>query len=714
MELSSKGGTPSPYPSQVLLISMPFGPLFQPSIGLSLLKEVLRGESLPAEILYFTVKFAEIIGSKAYTKISTGQPYVDLAGEWLFAKYLFDEDEHSHHSDYVDDVLRRKSPLNSRQAVVAQTYIDLLLYVENYIEAFLKEATDEVLQRKPTILGFTSTFQQHIASLCLAKRIKARAPEITIVMGGGNCEGAMGMETIRQFPFIDAIVSGEGEIILPQLVKHVFNNKSIDMLQGVFTQNNIDFVGINGQPLGAPPIYEMDSLPTPNYDDYFTQLDQSSLRKTKAYRILFETSRGCWWGERNHCTFCGLNGETMAYRSKSAERALAELVDLVERYPDHSVWVVDNILDMTYFQDFIPRLGDLKMDLDLFYEVKANLRKDQLVAMRHAGIKNLQPGIESLNNHVLKLMKKGVSWLQNVQILKWAKELDIIIHWNILWGFPEETPEDYAEMQAVLPAIYHLNPPTGAAKIRLDRFSPHFDNANEHGFTNVRPALPYQYIYPFAPDVLANLAYHYFYDYADNRDIRNYTQPFYQKIKDWRAAYESSEVFQVDLGTYLLIWDLRDDREPNLTILNGIERYLYLECDSLRNTRQLTKQVQSEFGVETVDIHAILQPCIDRRLMLQDEKLYLSLANNLGQYDLHLSALHKLRALAPQAPIKLNETIEFDPTIHWRVDNSFFLLDTDGQPMILYKALCDYIDYQQIQSFVETPLQTLANIQIDI
>ena len=46
--------------------------------------------------------------------------------------------------------------------------------------------------------------------------------------------------------------------------------------------------------------------------------------------VFVETSRGCWWGERMHCTFCGLNGATMAYRSKSAPRALAELTHLAD------------------------------------------------------------------------------------------------------------------------------------------------------------------------------------------------------------------------------------------------------------------------------------------------------------------------------------------------------------------------------------------------
>src|SRR3954465_271775 len=41
--------------------------------------------------------------------------------------------------------------------------------------------------------------------------------------------------------------------------------------------------------------------------------------------MLIETARGCWWGAKNHCTFCGLNGETMGFRAKSADRVMTEI-----------------------------------------------------------------------------------------------------------------------------------------------------------------------------------------------------------------------------------------------------------------------------------------------------------------------------------------------------------------------------------------------------
>ena len=698
----------------VLLISMPFGPLFQPSIGLSSLKGMLQNANISVEIKYLTLKFAEKIGVLPYREISNGNPYVDLAGEWLFSDYLFDG-EHKKHPDYIDDVLRRKSPQNNRRAIVSEDYIEVLLRVKTFIPEFIKAMADEILQHPPKIIGFTSTFQQHVASLCLAKAIKAKAPEIKIVMGGANCEGMMGLETVQQFSFVDAVVSGEGEITFPQVVQHFLADENIDLLQGVFTRSNADFVNINGEPLGAIPVREMDMLPVPDYRDFFQQVDESTLIISHHLRVLLETSRGCWWGEHHHCTFCGLNGDSMTYRSKSPERALKELVEIYHTYPTKSLWVVDNILDMKYFEDFMPELAKHGLDLDMFYEVKANLRKEQLVALAEAGIHNLQPGIESLSDHVLKLMKKGVSWLQNVQLLKWSKELGIQIYWNVLWGFPDETVEDYQKMEAVLPYLHHLDPPTGSAQIRLDRFSPNYNEAVEHGFVNVRPAIPYQYIYPFEEQALGNLAYHFFYDYAQTRDVRSYTDPLFSKIKQWRQAYEDSAVFYVDVEDALLVWDFRAIAQQPLTVLHGIQRILYLECDQIQSMRNLKKLLTEHgFELETDAIERELNAIVATNLMLYDNNRYLSLAVKLGTYTPDLKILSKIQHVLENSDmIVLDQTSKVDTSNQLRLTVDYFDIDSEYQPIVYVQALSDLIGYLYVHQLAQPSYETIAGITID-
>src|SRR3954449_11214655 len=79
----------------------------------------------------------------------------------------------------------------------------------------------EVLVGEPDVVGFTSTFMQNVASLALARELKRRRPELTVVFGGSNCDGPMGHALHRNHPFVDHVVRGEGEYAFPALLRHL-------------------------------------------------------------------------------------------------------------------------------------------------------------------------------------------------------------------------------------------------------------------------------------------------------------------------------------------------------------------------------------------------------------------------------------------------------------------------------------------------------------
>ena len=619
----------------VLLVSMPFGPLVYPSIGLSLLKSSLAPLSIPTQVRYFSLQFADYIGLSLYSHLTAGYPATfDLLGEWLFVRALFGSDKVDD-VGYIEDVLRGQSPDHSQNKPLKEDFIQEVLEARDQVEPFLDACVEQVLDMQPKVVGFTSVFQQQIASLALAKRIKAVAPDICIIFGGANCEGTMGAEIIRQFSFIDALVSGEGDLVFADLVQRLLAQQSYSDLQGVYTQHTKNVIVFNNQYPNAPSVREMDNLPIPNYDDYFAQLAETKFEKPIATRVLFETSRGCWWGEKNHCTFCGLNGVTMKFRSKSAQRALDELTTLIDIYPEVPISVVDNIMDMAYFKEFIPALISRDMGVELFYEVKANLKKEQLQQMSAAGITQIQPGIESLSNQVLRLMRKGVSKIQNIQLLKWCKELGINVHWNVLWGFPGESPEEYIEMAALIPLLTHLKPPSGVAKIRLDRFSPNFDQAQDLGFINVTPYPSYQYIYPLSEQAVHNLAYYFTFEYREDQNTDQYTGPLIEQVETWCDIYATSDLFCVDKGKHLLIWDLRPMAYAPLTVITGLQKELYLLCDKASSLRQLEQQL-AHHDSEVVDQAAIVAQTeflVERGLMLRENNTFLSLAIPLGDYS---------------------------------------------------------------------------------
>jgi len=503
-------------------------------------------------------------------------------------------------------------------------------------------------------VGFTSSFHQHASSLALARRLKQARPRCAIVMGGANCEGPMGAETARQFPFVDAVVSGEGDLVFPDLVSRVLEGRALEGLPGVFTSANAQAALATGARVTAPTVQDMDALPIPDFSDYFEQFGRSRYAKEWQPGLFFESSRGCWWGERMHCTFCGLNGGTMSYRSKSATRAIEELAALTQRHPGCDIQVTDNILDLKYFKDFVPLLAERKLGADLFYETKANLKKDQLRLLKRAGITKLQPGVESLIDDVLMLMRKGVSALHNIQLLKWCKELGIKPHWNVLWGFPGEPPREYERLADVVPLLRHLPPPGGFGAIRLDRFSPNHFDADRLGFKNVRPLAPYGHVYPFPEDVLRNLAYYFSYDYQEPRDVAGYVRKLARELRKWKRDRQS-ELLSLTCGDTLVIADSRPQARESLTVLRGLDKALYEACDSVTNPASLSAAVEragferlSESAV--VDRLALLQ---ERGLVLCDGPRYLALAVAVGDYvpstDAARALLRRARARGRRA-----------------------------------------------------------------
>lgn len=614
----------------VLLVCMPFGPVFSPSIGLTLLRGSLEREGLSARVRYFSIRFAELIGQHTYVGVEGGRrPAVnDLAGEWIFSRALAPT---AHDDDYVERILRRREAWGSAALAppVSDATIARLVAARECVEPFLAWCVEEVVAARPRVLGFTSVFQQHTASLALARRVKDALPDTVIVMGGANCEGSMGAETVRQYPWIDAVVSGEGEVILPRLVRRVRTGETLDDLPGVRTKRSVDLAPAGPFP-NAPAVSSLDDLPVPDYADYMAEFRASPFDKRWVPTFPFETSRGCWWGVKHHCTFCGLNGASMAYRSKSPTRAMDELVGLTDAYPGCEVQVVDTILDMQYFKTFLPELARRGPRARLLYETKANLKKDQLRILREAGVTEIQPGIESFSDDVLKLMRKGVTALQNVQLLKWCKEVGVEPVWNIIWGFPGEPAGAYEKMATLARQLTHLTPPAAFEGLRLDRFSPNFDEADRLGCDDVQPLAPYKYIYDLPPDALSRLAYFFEFRHRHGYDPAAHAGPLLRALHDWRRRHRDSDLFSIALTDRLLIWDFRPKARARLVELAGIDRELYEACDQIADAGALMARLGADGADE---LRRRLDQLVAHGLMVNEQDKYLALAVPVGEYQ---------------------------------------------------------------------------------
>jgi ribosomal peptide maturation radical SAM protein 1 len=599
---------------RVLLLSMPFAALERPSLGLGLLKPLLERCGVRCDVRYLAFDFAEFVGLEDYLWVYGGLPYTAFAGDWAFTRSLYG-DRPELDAGYLEQILRQTWQLDEPD-------VARLGRVRAYCDHFLDHCLASVPWDEYDVVGFTSTFEQNIASLALAKRVKEARPETAVVFGGANWEGEMGLSLHERFPFVDVVCSGEADDSFPALVSALARGERLDGIPGIVYRDGDESISTGPAPL----VRDLDALPFPDFDDYVAALLESPAAADLTPTLLLESSRGCWWGAKHHCTFCGLNGGTMAFRSKSPERVLAEIHHLRERFDIETISVVDNILDMAYFSTLLPMLEDEGLDLNLFYEVKANLTHEQVRQLAAAGVHHVQPGLESFSDHVLELMRKGTTALQNIQLLKWCRELGVKPEWNLLYGFPGEEPEDYQRMLPLFDAIEHLDPPGACGPVRLDRFSPYHSDPAGLGMTSVRALAPYRYLYPFDDDVLLRIAYYFDFDYADGREPLDYVRPVLERVRRWSSDGPRAGLWVCpgEDGSVTLVRERAEAARETL-VLDGWQAAAYLACDRATSPARLRRLSELE-GVGLTELESFLSWCVERRLMAGDGVRYLGLA----------------------------------------------------------------------------------------
>ena len=606
---------------------MPFYSAEVPGIQVGLLAGIAEQSGFPADTFHLNVELAARIGPDQHEALCLHRGH--MVGEWLFSIAAFD-DRADPHCRLLDDLPHVGEVLADHVDDPRARLVELRTQV---IPELADEWATTIDWGRYGAVGFSSTFQQQVASLALARRIKQHHPHVSIVLGGANVEDEMGPAHARAFDYLDVVVDGEGDHVLPPLLDRLSRGEDPSDIPGVVTRAG----GVVRHTPPAEPVRDLDALPTPRYDEYFDRWDAHDLTSAGMLpqRMPFETSRGCWWGQKHHCTFCGANGQRMSYRSKSPARVLDELAEMSRQYRRTSFAAVDNILDTSYVRELFTEIDTAGLDYTFFYEIKASLTRSQLDQMRRGGVRSIQPGIESLNTHVLQLMRKGSTMLQNVRLLKWARYHRLDTAWNILHGFPGEREEDYRDQHRVLELITHLGPPSAVGRIWLERFSPYFAQRDEFPLTEVTPETSYRYVYPSELDLDA-AAYFFEYRMAEVVDD-SCLDDTRALVEHWQQQWAAGTMDALDLRRIpdgVLIDDRRRAWPEGTHHFEGPLAEMYLHCsDSYRTAEEVHAHLITGSG-DATDAEAPRESAVrwaldefcERGLMVGENGRYLSLA----------------------------------------------------------------------------------------
>jgi ribosomal peptide maturation radical SAM protein 1 len=611
--------------TSLVLVNMPFAGIQFPSIQLGLLQALSNTANISSRSIYGNIAFARRVGPTLFNTLSNHRG--TMIGEWIFAVAAFG-DEVSHHTEtFQRDFPSAFAHIEENSNV---SVADLKHLREVVAPLFIAETAADIVALNPRVVGLTSSFEQNVASIALARAIKTHNPDIVTLFGGANFDGSMGAAYMDAVPWIDVCVVGEADDVFVPLVQALLNGSEAPALPGVITRDRLADVQTVGR---ASYNASMDDLPIPLYDEYFEALERYQFTDAELGRPIFlpfESSRGCWWGQKHHCTFCGLNALGMGFREKSVDKVVREISSLTQRYNINRFAAVDNILSPKLRDGLAEKFAGGEYDYEFFYEIKANLTRDKIRSMYNLGIRHVQPGIESLSTHVLKLMRKGITAIQNVNALRWMTYYGFEVLWNIIYGFPGETEIDYEQQMQIIERISHLAPPSSVGRIWLERFSPIYHDSAEFGFADVKPERSYAYVYPRTVNL--EKASYFFEGHSPNTVSDTAMESTRAVVAQWRRKWEmdilpSLTYMKTHAGVH--ICDGRaQPSDPLRVSYRPPADAIYLYCsDQPRAAHSIAQHLHDSVGfdLDNTSLMAILDRFVSRGFMLAEDNLYLSL-----------------------------------------------------------------------------------------
>ena len=573
---------------RVALVSMPWAYHYLPSPALGALQAFLRREQPEVQVDCCNehLAVATRIGTQRYTALS----------EWYYAEIIYCGILYPDYTHAVVDILverfTRIYQSHAEMDHITSAAIAVLRHrsareIVTRLTAHIEESAEKLARYD--LVGMTAVHNQLFANLCLAKKIKEQFPRSKIVLGGPILSGQVGPSVLKEYPHIDYIVQGEGELPLNQLIRNLRENSFTEPIAGVITAKTA-----SRHPNGVESweIPCLDDLPYPDFDEY----DQLAKDNNVDWTLPIEGSRGCWWDRskktcnpRNACTFCNFNIQWNGYREKSVDRLLQELRYLTDHYDKDHFRLLDNIHRKKGIRELAAGLASIERKLAFYSEFRASVKPFELLLLKNAGLETAQFGIEGLDASFLRRIGKGTTMLQNLQALKVTEELEIENTSNLIVFFPSSTLDEVENTVAIIDKYAHQFYPLSISFFSLYRGSPVDKLRDEFPIEKVRNADYFKSVLP--EDVydrlqLGNLSFDHAETPADWNPVLRAVDEAAARYREFKRQNEKMGEYRVDgerIAVYRAAWS-----EP--MVLRGEQKELFLYLGEIRNKEAIEER----------------------------------------------------------------------------------------------------------------------------
>lgn len=296
----------------------------------------------------------------------------------------------------------------------------------------------------------TITGHQLKRAIHYSRLVKEKFPDVPIIWGGYH-PSLMPEQTAAE-QYVDAIVRGQGERTLQEIVSRLEEGRGFDGVNGVTYRNEKGEIVVNPDRSQE----NVDNFPRAPYE--LLDIKRFFEKNNGRHALQYSSSQGC----PQKCTFCVEPKVFGGWSGRSAEKMVDEIEDLYRRYGiEHISFADANFsVDINRVEKMCHML--LERKIDITWTITA--RSDQLVKidpkilalMRTAGCYKVEVGVESGSASILDFVQKNTTTEKAIASNKILRDAGIQGVYSFMVGFPKELPESKNEIWQTLMLIKNL------------------------------------------------------------------------------------------------------------------------------------------------------------------------------------------------------------------------------------------------------------------
>lgn len=308
----------------------------------------------------------------------------------------------------------------------------------------LNEAQVLKITKGCDLIGLVCYTESRFQCFDFARKVKEESPDCTIVIGGPHA-AALDMQILKNYPFVDVIIRGEGEDALLDLVK----GKPWEQISGITYRASSEIKKNPDRPLLSNLNALNNSFTSliPGIAEWKDVEIPQTMQKQRSIPLI--ASRGCPY----RCTFCaspkywqgkwrGTTAQELANRVKylTAEHE-------VDYFRFFDALFIGNEEEILNFCEFLEK-ENLKVNFRI--DIRVGTSFSVLKRLRQAGCKAVGFGVESGSESILKRINKGITRAQIEETIKNCKKLGFWMIGYFMLALPDETKKDISKTLELL------------------------------------------------------------------------------------------------------------------------------------------------------------------------------------------------------------------------------------------------------------------------